>query len=288
MPTRSSPNFVPDDVASIDAAASSIRAELPAEYLLFVGAMGRHKGIEVLLEAHSQLPGAPPLVLLGSRWPDSPSTFPPNTQVVLDVPHASVMAAMAGSLAVLIPSIYPDACPTVAMEAMASRRPVIASRIGGLPDLVDDEETGLLVPADDAGALAAALHRVVADASLRQRMGDAGIVKVRAFMVSAVVERLESAYARTAGPGKARRVIQAAVAAQSPALDDQQQPSVPSMRLGLLPLLSVTMAAGLLLIAVANMAARQSLIWAEGAFWAGLLGDLRAHGHPAAPQRRPA
>jgi glycosyltransferase involved in cell wall biosynthesis len=198
------PNFVPDDVASVDAAASPIWAKLPAEYLLFVGAMGRHKGIEVLLEAHSRLSGAPPLVLLGSRWPDTPSTFPPNTQVLLDVPHESVMAAMAGSLAVLVPSIYPDACPTVAMEAMASRRPVIASRIGGLPDLVDDNETGLLVPAADVDALSSAMDRLIGDAGLRERMGDAAIEKVRAFTVSAVVERLESAYERTMNePGHA-------------------------------------------------------------------------------------
>lgn len=189
------PNFVPDDVAVIDPSASSLRAELPPEYLLFVGAMGRHKGVHIMLDAHAQLLGAPPLVLLGSRWPDSPSTFPPNTQVYLDVPHDAVMTAMAGSLALLVPSVYPDACPTVAMEAMASRRPVIASRIGGLPDLVDDNETGLLVPPGDVGALSSAMGRLAGDAGMRMRMGDAAAEKVRAFTVSAVVERLESAYA---------------------------------------------------------------------------------------------
>jgi glycosyltransferase involved in cell wall biosynthesis len=197
------PNFVPDDVASINAAAHPIRAELPEEYLLFVGALGRHKGIEVVLDAHARLPDAPPLVLLGARWPDTPSTFPPNTLVLQDVPHDAVMAAMAGSLAVLVPSIYPDACPTVAMEAMASGRPVIASRIGGLPDLVADNETGLLVQAGDVDALCSAMGRLIGDPGLRRNMGDAAVEKVRAFTVSAVVERLEAAYARTmVDPGR--------------------------------------------------------------------------------------
>lgn len=190
------PNFVPDDVADFDPSGSPFQGELPPEYLLFVGALGRHKGIEVLVDAHTRLEDAPPLVLLGSRWPDTPSDFPRNVEVRLDVPHDAVMAAMAGSMALLVPSIYPDACPTVAMEAMASRRPVIASRIGGLPDLVDDNETGLLVPAGDVGALTGAMRRLTDDPALRARMGDAAAQKVLAFTVSNVVARLESAYER--------------------------------------------------------------------------------------------
>ncbi len=197
LPHEVIPNFVPDAVAPTHPETHPIRADLPAEYLLFVGALGRHKGIEVLLDAHARSADIPPLVMLGARWPDTPATFPDNTVVLRDVSHDAVMAAMAGSVAVLVPSIYPDACPTVAMEAMAVRRPVIASRIGGLPDIVDDGRTGLLVPPGDPVALAAAMGRIASDPELRLRMGDAAAQKVRAFMVSAVVERLEAAYERT-------------------------------------------------------------------------------------------
>lgn len=190
------PNFVPDDVVVADPDRHPIRAQLPETYFLFVGALGRHKGIEVLLEAHSRISDAPALVLLGATWPDTPSTVAANVQVIRDVPHDAVMAAMAGSLALLVPSIYADACPTVAMEAMATRRPVIASRIGGLPDLVDDGRTGILVPAGDAGALAIAMSRIASDPELRRSMGEAAAEKGRGFMVSAVVERLEAAYER--------------------------------------------------------------------------------------------
>ncbi len=58
--------------------------------------------------------------------------------------------------------------------------PLIASRVGGLPEAVVDGETGLLVPPEDATALAAALARLAADPGLRRRLGAAGSARVRA------------------------------------------------------------------------------------------------------------
>ncbi len=60
------------------------------------------------------------------------------------------------------------------LEAMAAGLPVVASAVGGVPELVVDGETGLLVPPGDERALAAALARIVGDASLRTRLGAAG------------------------------------------------------------------------------------------------------------------
>jgi len=60
------------------------------------------------------------------------------------------------------------------LEAMAAGLPVVATSVGGVPELVLDEETGLLVPPGDAEALAAALRRVLEDAYLRRRLGSAG------------------------------------------------------------------------------------------------------------------
>jgi glycosyltransferase involved in cell wall biosynthesis len=117
--------------------------------------------------------------------------------ILRDVPHEAVMAAMARSLALVVPSVYPDACPTVAIEAMATARPVIASRMGGLPDLVEDGVTGFLLPARDVPALAEAMGRLASDSALRDRMGAAGRRKSRDFMVSSVVGRLEEAYSRS-------------------------------------------------------------------------------------------
>ena len=69
---------------------------------------------------------------------------------------------------------------------MAQRRPVVATPVGGTPELVVDGETGLLVPPRDPEALAAALERVLDDAELRRRMGEAGTSRVaERFIVGA-------------------------------------------------------------------------------------------------------
>ena len=77
---------------------------------------------------------------------------------------------------------------------MATGRPLIASRMGGLTDLVIDGETGLLVPPGDHSALGQAMAALLADPELRERMGQAGLRKVAEFQASSVVQRLEQVY----------------------------------------------------------------------------------------------
>ena len=71
-----------------------------------------------------------------------------------------------------------EGIPVVLMEAMASGVPVVASRLSGIPELVEDGVCGLLVPPGDASALAAALRRLAADPALRQSLGDAGRARI--------------------------------------------------------------------------------------------------------------
>ncbi|HEX9669385.1 MAG TPA: glycosyltransferase, partial [Thermoanaerobaculia bacterium] len=91
-------------------------------------------------------------------------------------------------------------------EAMASGLPVVASGISGIPLAVEDGRTGLLVPEGDAGALAAALLRLLADPAARWAMGKAGRRKAeRELTWGAVAARYRAAYlgALAAGPGGA-------------------------------------------------------------------------------------
>lgn len=88
-----------------------------------------------------------------------------------------------------------DALPTALLEAMATRTPVVASRVGGIPEIVRDGTTGLLVPPRDPGALAAALSRLAGDPSERQRLGAAGYQRVReGFSLEIWLERLRGVY----------------------------------------------------------------------------------------------
>jgi len=75
---------------------------------------------------------------------------------------------------VVVPSVIPDAFSRVILEAMAASRPVIATRVGGTPELVLDGRTGVLVERNDPAGLAAALLTMLRDDALRCAFGAAG------------------------------------------------------------------------------------------------------------------
>ena len=73
---------------------------------------------------------------------------------------------------VVLSSLH-EGTPVSLIEAMAAGRPVVATRVGGVPDLIRDRETGLLVPPRDPAALAAAIQELLDDPGLRARLGAA-------------------------------------------------------------------------------------------------------------------
>lgn len=189
------PNFVPDDLGRPQAGWDRYLDQLPrGDYLLFVGDRRRFKGIEVLLRAYAELPAAPPLVLIGRRLAETPTALPRNVLALDRWPHGAIMGAWRRCLVGLLPSIGPETFGIVMLEAMATGRPVIASRIGGLVDVVVDGETGYLVPPGDPLALRQAIERLLADPGLRERMGQAARRRVIEFQASTVVPRIEAAY----------------------------------------------------------------------------------------------
>lgn len=95
------------------------------------------------------------------------------------------------------PSVGPEPFATVVVEAMAAALPVAASNLGGTPEIVEDEKTGLLFPADDDQALADILMRLMRDFSLRKRLGaEARKVVLKGFSESRVTRNLESVYTK--------------------------------------------------------------------------------------------
>jgi glycosyltransferase involved in cell wall biosynthesis len=194
-PYRVIHNFVPDDVATDADHFHPALAGLPrGHFWLYVGTLSRHKGIDVLLRAYEALPDAPPLVVIGRPTDETPERWPHNVTVILDLPHRAVMAAWSRAALGIVPSVFPDPCPTTALEAMAAGVPIVGSAIGGLPDLVADGETGVLVPVGDPAALALALARLEADRAGRERMAGAARARAPMFMASSVVSRVEQLY----------------------------------------------------------------------------------------------
>lgn len=195
VPYRVIPNFIPDDMSIVCDDADPLVSQLPkGHYLLFVGDKGAEKGVGVLFRAYAQMNSQIPLVLIGRQVAGFPPITPPNVLVLPSWPHASIMRAWSLCTIALVPSIWPDPCPTVAMEAMVMGRPVVASRIGGLPDIVDDGKTGLLVPPGDEQALRTAIKCLLDDAALREQMGARAKQQVVQFKASTVVPRIEEVY----------------------------------------------------------------------------------------------
>ena len=195
VPYRVIPNFIPNDMSKPLDDGAPLLAQLPEDgYLLFVGDLTRDKGMEVLFRAYAEMGSTIPLVIIGRPATGCSTNFPTNVQVLQSWPHAAVMGAWGRCTLGLMPSILPDACPTVTMEAMAMGRPVVASRIGGLPDIVVDGETGLLVAPGDWCALRQAIQRLLDNPELRRRMGAMAKQRVVEFQARTVVPRIEQVY----------------------------------------------------------------------------------------------
>ncbi len=190
------PNFVRDDVLCAPRDTRPRRLPgLPDEYILFVGALGRHKGLHLLLEAYARLARDIPLVLMGPACPDTPAALPPSVIAIGDRAHDDVIAAIDGCRFLVSPALWPEPFGLVLIEAMARGKAVVASRAGGPREIVRDGETGLLVPPGDTEALARALRLLVDDPCLAAWMGRAGAARCAAsFSAASTMPRIEAVY----------------------------------------------------------------------------------------------
>jgi glycosyltransferase involved in cell wall biosynthesis len=171
--------------------------QLPSEpFLLFVGALGGHKGFPVLLEAYRRLVAPPPLVCIGHHWVDTPATLPPGVLVLEDWPNDAVRAAWRRAALGVIPSVWREPFGIVALEAMDAGVPVVASAVGGLAEVVADGETGVLVRPGDPAALATALDGLLHDADRRRRLAEGAARRIERYRPGAIVPRIEAAYRR--------------------------------------------------------------------------------------------
>ena len=191
------PSFVEDRIFA--AARETPRpAFLPAgEFILFVGALGEHKGVDLLVDAHQRMRTALPLVLVGSARVDTGAWERTGDRPVIvrtGVPHDEIMAAFAAATVAAAPSRWQEPLGLTAIEAMAAGTPVVVTRVGALPEVVADQVTGLVVEPGDPRALALALDRIVENRSLQRQYGRAGQQRARLFTASAVVPRVVAAY----------------------------------------------------------------------------------------------
>jgi glycosyltransferase involved in cell wall biosynthesis len=164
--------------------------------VLYVGRLDHLKGVEILLAALERLPGHA-LAVVG-EGPER-ATLERHARVLGD--HVTFLGGrfdveiiMASADLLVLPS-RTEGVPIVVLEAMAAGLPVVATRVGGIPEAVADVETGLLVPPGDAGALAQAIERMTHDLPLRSAVVAAARRTVAArFTVENMVREVAGAY----------------------------------------------------------------------------------------------
>jgi starch synthase len=157
-------------------------------YVLFVGRITRQKGVPHLLRAVRDIDPAAQVVLCAGA-PDTPEIDREFRELHEELsrvregvhwipqmlPRPEVIQLLTHAAAFVCPSVY-EPLGIVNLEAMACGTPVVASRVGGIPEVVDDGRTGLLVTVDDdfEASLARALDTVIGDPETARRMGEAG------------------------------------------------------------------------------------------------------------------
>ena len=180
-------------------------------YVIFEGRITRQKGLPVLLRAASTLDPSAQLVLCAGA-PDTAELLAEVTTLVDGLravrsgvvwipemlPKPEIIQLLTHAVAFACPSLY-EPLGIVNLEAMACETAVVASRVGGIPEVVAGSQTGLLVPPDDPASLADALNTLVRDPGRARAMGRAGRERaLTEFSWGAVAAQTVALYAELA------------------------------------------------------------------------------------------
>lgn len=175
-----------------------------APVLLAVGTLRSEKAYPVLIEAAAALVGSVPelQVLIAGEGVERPKL---ETLIAeLGMSEVVTLLGVRADISDLLAAADVAVCcsdfeggPLSVMEYMGAGLPVIATRVGGLPELIHDGENGVLIPPRDPDALAAAAARLLADPALCQRLGEAGAeLREREYGIDGYIARLEGLYRR--------------------------------------------------------------------------------------------
>jgi glycosyltransferase involved in cell wall biosynthesis len=181
--------------------------------VLFIGILRESKGLLVLLEACGQLAARGVMLELELAGHFQSSEFERQVKARIAtlnlgqqvrflgvVEDDAKWEAFARAEVLCLPTHYEsETFPTVLLEAMSFGLPVVATRWRGIPEIVDDGETGFLIDVHDAAALADRLEQLQADSALRRRMGDAGREKfLQQYTADRFWRRMEEVFVQTA------------------------------------------------------------------------------------------
>jgi glycosyltransferase involved in cell wall biosynthesis len=196
------------DLAEWEAEPGPRPPGVPMRYLLYAGRIAPNKGLPTLLRAFAAMPAAtrPPLVLMGRDWGERAHLEALAGELGIarellwtgHLDSASYRAVVHGASAFVLPSEW-EAFGLVLLEAMASGVPVVATEVGGVPEVLDGGRAGLLVPYGDARGLAAALQRLLTERSLVGQLVVAGRARAERYSWDRSVEAHRALYREAVG-----------------------------------------------------------------------------------------
>lgn len=182
------------------------------DYVAYVGRISPEKGIDVLVEA-ARTTGLPVQIAGDPAFmPGICDRAPANVRFVGKLNREQLDRFLSGARMLVVPSVWWEAFGLVAAEAMSRELPVIATQMGGLPEVVLHGDTGLLIPPNDPSSLAEAMRELWQDAPRRRAMGVAGRVRAeRLYSAEAFYAGLMRTYrgvlARETGPAAAPQAV---------------------------------------------------------------------------------
>jgi glycosyltransferase involved in cell wall biosynthesis len=174
--------------------------------VVFHGRVQAEKGVHTLVEAAARLAPEVQVLLVGdgSERPRVEARarelgIADRVHVTGFLPHDQVPAALAHADVAVLPSVFEE-LGTAMLEALHLGLPFVASRVGGIPEVVRDGESALLVEPGDPAALAGALGRVLADPALAARLGAAGRARAADFLWPVLSDRVLDVYRAVTPP----------------------------------------------------------------------------------------
>ncbi len=193
-----------------DAARARLGVRVPGKLVVCVSRLSHEKGIDILLDAVAALESRDVYVVIVGDGVERERLLAQRAALALDArvefagrrPHEEIGTWMSAGDAVVLSS-RTEGYPNVIVEALACGRPVVASRVGGVPDIVTDDALGIMVAPEDPAALARGIERALAT-----RWDEARLVgAARARTWTHVADDLHDILVEAAGAAAANRVM---------------------------------------------------------------------------------
>lgn len=175
---------------------------------IFVGGLALQKGVKEIVELARRLPTIE-FLLIGHAVPDTQELLrklPKNINAMGSLPREAVLAELSQADVFIFPS-HTEGFPNAMLEAMACGLPVVSTRVGAIPEMIDENLGGFLLDVDDVNGMAESLRKLEVDQDLCLKMGEHNFTKAHAeYAYSGVIKKLTGFYKQLAN-GEIESVI---------------------------------------------------------------------------------